>query len=118
LEEDMPGLVKTKTGRVVSTKMQKTVVVAVESLKPHPLYKHTLRRTKRFKAHDEHNDCREGDVVKIAETRPLSKEKRWRVVEILRHDEALVVSQQVRADTTTPLDDLAAERAAEGDEDE
>ena len=92
----MPGNVKLKTGRVVSTKMQKTVVVAVEALKPHPLYKRTVRKTARFKAHDEHNDCREGDVVRIAETRPLSKEKRWRVVEILRHDEALVVSQQIR----------------------
>jgi small subunit ribosomal protein S17 len=96
----MPGMVKTKTGRVVSTKMQKTVVVTVESLRPHPLYKHAVRKTKRFKAHDENNDCREGDLVRIMETRPLSKEKRWRVVEILRHDEGLVVAQKIRTEQT------------------
>ncbi|HZQ34734.1 MAG TPA: 30S ribosomal protein S17 [Dehalococcoidia bacterium] len=70
-------------GTVVSTKMQKTVVVAVESLKRHRLYKKTLRRTKRYKAHDETNACVLGDIVRIVETRPLSKEKRWRVAEIL-----------------------------------
>ncbi len=59
----MPGIVKTKTGRVVSTKMQKTIVVAVESQRSHRLYKHSVRVTKRFKVHDEHNECREGDVV-------------------------------------------------------
>lgn len=70
-------------GTVVSTKMQKTVVVAVESFTRHPLYKKTLRRTKRYKAHDETNECVLGDIVRIIETRPLSKEKRWRVAEIM-----------------------------------
>jgi small subunit ribosomal protein S17 len=82
----MAGRRKQKVGRVVSDKMDKTVVVAVESLRKHRLYKHTVRVTKRFKAHDERNTCREGDTVRIEETRPLSKEKRWRVVEILAHD--------------------------------
>src|ERR1700681_4663825 len=77
---------KQKVGRVVSDKMDKTVVVAVESLRKHRLYKHTVRVTKRFKAHDEQNKCRTGDTVRIGDTRPLSKEKRWRVAEILAHD--------------------------------
>ena len=79
---------KIKTGRVVSNKMDKTVVVAVESYRPHPLYKRQVRRIKKFKAHDEQNTCHVGDVVRIEETRPLSKEKRWRVVEILVKGEA------------------------------
>ncbi len=78
---------KVREGTVVSDKMQKTVVVAVETLVPHPVYGRTMRRTKRYKAHDEENECRTGDRVRIEETRPLSKEKRWRVVEILRKAE-------------------------------
>ena len=78
---------KQLTGRVVSDKMQKTVVVAVESRYRHPLYKHTVRTTKRYKAHDEDDACRLGDTVRLIESRPLSREKRWRVIEILRHDE-------------------------------
>lgn len=74
---------KIKQGRVVSDKMDKTVVVAVESYRPHPIYKKAMRRIKKFKAHDEQNACHIGDMVKIEETRPLSKEKHWRVVEIL-----------------------------------
>ncbi len=74
---------KTRTGYVVSDKMDKTVVVSVETLVRHPLYQRTFRRTKKFKAHDEENTCRIGDKVKIMETRPLSKDKRWRVVEIM-----------------------------------
>jgi small subunit ribosomal protein S17 len=70
-------------GRVVSDKMDKTVVVAVERVVTHPLYGKKFRRTKKYKAHDEENRCRVGDLVRIEETRPLSKEKRWRVVEIL-----------------------------------
>lgn len=81
------GMRKVRIGTVVSDKMDKTVVVAVESLVRHPLYGRTIRRTKKFKAHDENNSCREGDRVKIMETRPLSKEKRWRVVEILERAE-------------------------------
>ena len=72
---------KTKLGRVVSDKMDKTVVVAVESYRPHPMYKKAVRRIRKFKAHDEENACHVGDVVRIEETRPLSKEKRWRVVQ-------------------------------------
>ena len=75
--------IKVRFGTVVSDKMQKTVVVAVESTKRHRLYKKTLKRTKRYKAHDENNTCKLGDRVRIVETRPLSKEKRWRVAEIL-----------------------------------
>ena len=78
---------KVREGKVVSDKMNKTVVVAVESLVQHPIYGRRLRRTKRYKAHDEENRCREGDFVRIIETRPLSKEKRWRVVEVVRRAE-------------------------------
>lgn len=76
--------VKSKIGRVVGDKMQQTVVVAVEHLRRHPIYRRTLRRTRKFKAHDEANAARIGDVVRIVETRPLSKEKRWRVAEIIK----------------------------------
>ncbi|MCL5960169.1 MAG: 30S ribosomal protein S17 [Chloroflexi bacterium] len=75
---------KTRTGSVVSNKMDKTVVVAVEHLRRHRIYKKTMRHTVKFKAHDEENLCHIGDVVRIVETRPLSKEKRWRVAEILK----------------------------------
>jgi len=74
---------KVRIGKVVSDKMQKTVVVTVERLVQHPLYKKSVKQTTRFKAHDENNDSHIGDIVKIMETRPLSKDKRWRVVEIL-----------------------------------
>lgn len=87
---DQPtGKRKVREGTVVSDKMNKTVVVTVESLVRHPLYGRTMRRTKRYKAHDEENECRTGDKVRIMETRPLSKEKHWRVVEILRHADDL-----------------------------
>lgn len=75
---------KTRTGVVVSDKMQKTVVVKVERSTRHPLYKKIIRRYKKFKAHDENNSAKTGDMVKIIETRPLSKEKRWRLLEILK----------------------------------
>lgn len=77
------GQRKTRTGVVVSDKMDKTVVVAIENRVRHPLYGRIVRRTKRFKAHDEENACRQGDSVEIMETRPLSREKRWRVCRIL-----------------------------------
>ena len=77
------GRRKVRTGRVVSSKMEKTVVVAVESRVRHPLYGKFMRRTTKFKAHDEQNTCGEGDTVEIMETRPLSKDKRWRVVKIV-----------------------------------
>jgi small subunit ribosomal protein S17 len=79
----MEGKRKTRFGKVISDKMDKTVVVAVETSRRHPLYKKTLRRVAKYKAHDEKNQCRTGDVVRIVETRPLSKDKRWRVVEIV-----------------------------------
>lgn len=74
---------KQKVGRVVSNKMDKTVVVAVDYLRPHPLYRKTVRRTSKFYAHDEQNACHIGDMVRIEETRPLSKLKRWRVLEVI-----------------------------------
>jgi small subunit ribosomal protein S17 len=83
MAEQTRGRRKTRVGKVVSAKMQKTVVVAVERRVPHPLYGKEITRTKKYHAHDEENAAREGDVVRIMETRPLSKLKRWRVVEIL-----------------------------------
>ncbi len=74
---------KTDVGRVVSDKMDKTIVVAVEDSFRHPLYKKTVKRTVKLKAHDEKNECKIGDRVRVMETRPLSKEKRWRLVEII-----------------------------------
>ncbi len=74
---------KTRIGTVVSDKMEKTVVVSVLRITRHPLYGKIMRRTKKYKAHDETNQCRMGDKVKIMETRPLSKDKRWRVAEVL-----------------------------------
>jgi small subunit ribosomal protein S17 len=74
---------KTKIGKVISDKMDKTIVVAVEGSVAHPLYKKTIKRTYKLKAHDENNECGIGDRVKVMETRPLSKDKRWRLVEII-----------------------------------
>ncbi|MBC7087042.1 MAG: 30S ribosomal protein S17 [Tissierellales bacterium] len=74
---------KVRIGTVVSDKMDKTVVVAIESLVTHPIYKKKIRKTTKFKAHDENNECKVGDKVEIMETRPLSKDKRWRVTEII-----------------------------------
>jgi len=87
----MKGKRKTRTGTVISDKMDKTVVVLVESLGRHPLYKKVVKHTSKFKAHDEANTCKIGDVVKIIETRPLSKEKHWRVAEIISRKEAVEV---------------------------
>jgi len=75
--------VKTMIGKVTSDKMQKTVVVGVEKRKTHPIYRKSMRKLYTYKAHDENNECKVGDVVRIVETRPISKDKRWRVVEIL-----------------------------------
>ena len=77
------NLRKTMIGTVVSDKMDKTIVVAVETMVKHPIYKKTVKRTYKLKAHDEENNCKVGDKVKVMETRPLSKDKRWRVVEIV-----------------------------------
>ena len=78
------NLRKTRTGRVISDKMDKTIVVAVEDNVQHPLYKKTVKRTYKLKAHDEENVCSVGDIVKVMETRPLSKDKRWRLVSIIK----------------------------------
>ena len=77
------NLRKTRTGKVVSNKMDKTIVVAIEDHVKHPLYKKIVKETYKLKAHDENNECRVGDRVEVMETRPLSKDKRWRVVEII-----------------------------------
>lgn len=77
------NLRKTRTGTVVSDKMDKTITVSVETRVSHPIYKKQVKRTTKFKAHDENNEARVGDFVKIMETRPLSKDKRWRLVEII-----------------------------------
>jgi small subunit ribosomal protein S17 len=82
---------KVRFGRVVSDKMDKTVVVAVETPRRHPLYKKTIRRAVKYKAHDEKNECKLGNMVRIVETRPLSKDKRWRVAEIITKGEVAEV---------------------------
>ena len=81
--EESRGRQKERVGVVTSNAMQKTITVSVERVKTHRLYKKALKRTKKFKAHDEENTCKTGDVVLIRETRPLSKTKRWRLVEII-----------------------------------
>ncbi|GAB6932366.1 30S ribosomal protein S17 [Calditerricola satsumensis] len=92
------GKRKVLVGKVVSDKMDKSIVVLVETYKRHPLYKKRVLRSKKYMAHDEHNEARIGDVVKIMETRPLSKRKRWRLVEILERasaeDRAALVEEQ------------------------
>jgi len=85
---------KIRLGQVVSDKMDKTVVVAVETPKRHPLYKKTIRRVIKYKAHDEKNKCQVGDKVIIVETRPLSREKRWRVAEIVAKAEVVEITPE------------------------
>ena len=83
MDQVIRGYRKTRTGVVVSDKMDKTVVVAISTKVRHPLYGKMVNRTRKFKAHDEENQCGIGDTVRIMETRPISKDKRWRVVEII-----------------------------------
>lgn len=83
MEQISRGYRKTRIGEVVSDKMDKTIVVAIKTKVRHPLYGKMVNRTRKFKAHDENNECGIGDIVKIMETRPLSKDKRWRLVEIV-----------------------------------
>jgi small subunit ribosomal protein S17 len=83
VNEERTSSRKTRVGKVVSDKMDKTIVVAVEDRVQHPLYKKIIKRTYKLKAHDENNECRIGDRVRVMETRPLSKDKRWRLVEII-----------------------------------
>ena len=78
------NLRKTRMGKVVSDKMDKTIVVAIEDFVKHPLYKKVVKRTAKFKAHDENNECSIGDKVLITETRPISKDKRWRLTQIIK----------------------------------
>ena len=109
---------KLQTGTVVSNKMDKTVVVRIDRHKRHRLYGKTIRETRRYKAHDEKNECRLGDIVKIAETRPLSREKRWRVVEVVvKGDVAEVAPREIGAhiieETKAAAEAEAAARAAE-----
>ena len=85
---------KIRIGRILSNKMDKTVVVVVETTKHHPLYKKTIKKAVKYKAHDEKNECGEGDMVKIVETRPLSREKRWRVAEIIAKKEVVEVKPE------------------------
>lgn len=83
MKEQTRAFRKTRVGSVVSDKMQKTIVVAIEDSVQHPLYKKIMKRTYKLKAHDENNECGVGDIVKVMECRPLSKDKRWRLVEII-----------------------------------
>ena len=87
MEEKRISSRKTRVGKVVSDKMDKTVVVAIEDRVAHPLYKKIVKRTYKLKAHDENNECGVGDTVKVMECRPLSKDKRWRLVEIIKKAE-------------------------------
>ena len=80
---------KIRIGTVSSDKMDKTITVSVETVNQHPLYKKTIKTSKKYKAHDENNEAKTGDIVKIMETRPLSKDKRWRLVEIVRKAKTL-----------------------------
>ncbi len=84
-----------KVGQVVSNKMDKTIVVVVESLKKHRIYKRTYKQTKRFHAHDEKNTCQVGDIVRIEESRPLSKTKRWRLVEIVKRGSGITPVNEI-----------------------
>ncbi len=93
----MQGKRRTKTGRVVSDKMDKTVVVSVERLRRHPIYKRVVRLSTKFKAHDQDNTARVGDTVRIEESRPLSRQKRWTVVEVVArgsHEELVDGTEQ------------------------
>lgn len=92
-----------KIGTVVSNKMQKTIVVAVVSLKKHRIYKRTYKQTKHFYAHDEENVCQIGDTVRIRETRPLSKLKRWKLVEVLKLGSGIVPVEEVLAEVDPDL---------------
>ena len=101
-----------KVGVVISNKMEKTIVVAVESLKRHRIYKRTYKQTKHFYAHDEQNTCQIGDRVRIEETRPLSKLKRWRLVEILKRGSGVVPVDELLAGVDPDL------TSGDSDEDE
>jgi small subunit ribosomal protein S17 len=102
-----------KVGTVVSNKMNKTIVVAVESLKKHRIYKRTYKQTKRFQAHDEENTCQVGDIVRIEETRPLSKMKHWRLVEIVKRGSGIVPVEVVLAEADPDLTSIVSDESEE-----
>lgn len=107
--EKPQGRIQEKQGTVISNKMDKTIVVAVVSLKKHRIYKRTYKQTKHFYAHDEDNACQIGDVVRIQESRPLSKLKRWRLVEITKRGSGIVPVEQVLAEVDPDLTSESAE---------
>lgn len=109
----MQGKRKTRQGRVVSDRMDKTVVVAVETFRHHPIYRKTVRRVTRYKAHDEGNQCAMGDTVRLEETRPLSRDKRWRVTEIVIKAEQIEVKPEEIQETETGDDTTGAGASAE-----
>ena len=118
-EQLMQGQGRTVQGVVVSNKMDKTIVVIVETLKKHRIYKRTYKQTKRFNAHDEENACQIGDIVRIEECRPLSKTKRWRLVEIVRASSGIVPVEEVLAEADpdlTPARDDSGETVESGDD--
>jgi small subunit ribosomal protein S17 len=105
-----------KVGRVVSNKMDKTIVVVVETLKKHRIYKRTYKQTKRFHAHDEHNVCQVGDIVRIEESRPISKLKRWRLVEVVKPGSGIVPVEELLAGVDPDLSGRSNEAEAESGE--
>ncbi len=114
----VPSRRQTKVGRVVSDKMQKTIVVTVDRMKSHPIYKKKYRQTNRYKVHDEENTARIGDLVLIEESRPLSKDKRWRLAEIIqRADAAPTVAEVATADVPEEETEEAEESGDEEEED-
>lgn len=102
-----------KVGRVVSNKMDKTIVVVVESLKKHRIYKRTYKQTARFQAHDEENACQIGDTVRIEESRPLSKMKHWRLIEIIKRGSGIVPVEELMADVDPDLTSGSSETSDE-----
>src|SRR5438874_9613984 len=105
-----------KVGRVVSNKMNKTIVVVVETLKKHRIYKRTYKQTKRFHVHDEENVCQIGDIVRIEESRPLSKLKRWRLVEVVKASSGIVPVAEVLAEADPDLSAGQSDESLEPDE--
>ncbi len=102
-----------KIGRVASNKMDKTIVVVVETLKKHRIYKRTYKQTKRFQAHDEENTCQIGDIVRIEECRPLSKMKHWRLIEIIKRGSGIVPVEELMADVDPDLTSTSSDTSDE-----
>src|SRR2546421_8650259 len=107
-----------KVGRVVSNKMDKTIVVVVETLKKHRIYKRTYKQTKRLQAHDEENICQIGDIVRIEESRPLSKMKRWRLIEVVKPSSGIVPVEEVLAEVDPDLLSEKSDESEQSDESE